>query len=302
MDDVVNGRDAERPAYVQTVLTETDWRAAARAHEGRLAPILTQHLARRSAGRKHPVIDFLFEYYDFRPAPLRRWSPGFGVALQGAADAFLDRRGFVRTAVGVVLEPALFPEKQVQATRWMHDLVAATDLRAPFFGCYGMHEWAMVYRADGVRHMQVPLRYPADEIAAIVEAQPIACSHFDAFRFFTPPARPLNRLQPTREAMADFEQPACLHANMDVYRWAFKRYPWVPSDLIADAFLLACRIREVDMRASPYDLRALGYEPIPVETPEGRRRYRAYQRRFMEEAAPLRRRLLAAYDHLLAYV
>ena len=99
--------------------------------------------------------------------------------------------------------------------------------------------------------------------------------------------------------MAALEQPGCLHANMDLYRWAFKLYPWVPSTLIADAFLLACRIREVDMRASPYDLNDLGYAPIPIETPEGQRMYQRHQQQFAAEAAPLRQRLLEAVEALL---
>jgi hypothetical protein len=128
------------------------------------------------------------------------------------------------------------------------------------------------------------------------------CTHFDAFRFFTPEARPLNRIQPSFEAMPELEQPGCLHTNMDLYRWAFKLYPWVPGALIADAFLLAVRIREVDMRASPYDLRGLGYAPICIETPEGRREYRAYQQQFAEASAPLRARLLDRCEDLLAHV
>ena len=35
---------------------------------------------------KHPVHDFLFTYYSQRPAQLRRWHPGYGVALAGAAS------------------------------------------------------------------------------------------------------------------------------------------------------------------------------------------------------------------------
>ena len=57
------------------------------------------------------------------------------------------------------------------------------------------------------------------------------------------------------------EQPGCLHAGMDVYKWAFKLTPLVPSDLVADAFDLAREIRVLDMEASPYDLRELGYDP-----------------------------------------
>jgi hypothetical protein len=54
------------------------------------------------------------------------------------------------------------------------------------------------------------------------------------------------------------------------------------------------------MRASPYDLRALGLSPVPVETPEGRARYAAAQRDFAVRAAPLRARLIAATEALMA--
>jgi hypothetical protein len=158
----------------------------------------------------------------------------------------------------------------------------------------------MVYRqtADEVRHNAYPLRFPPEELARIVEATPLCCSHFDAFRFFTGPARPLNKLQPTRAESARFEQRGCLHANMDLYKWAFKLAPFTPSELIADCFALARDIREIDMRASPYDLRALGYEPIPIETAAGRADYEQHQRTFATRGEPLRARLIALTQRL----
>jgi hypothetical protein len=56
------------------------------------------------------------------------------------------------------------------------------------------------------------------------------------------------------------------------------------------------------MRASPYDLSSLGYEPIPVESAAGRAAYVRHQRDFAERAAILRRRLRAECDRLLALV
>jgi hypothetical protein len=157
----------------------------------------------------------------------------------------------------------------------------------------------MVYRTDDVRHDR-PLRLGGAGTDAVVESHRIACSHFDAFRFFTEPARGLNVLQPGRDDRADFEQPGCLHAGMDLYKHAFRLTPLVPSELVADCFALAWEIRDLDMRASPYDLTALGYEPVRIETPEGRSEYVAEQRAFAERAAPLRQRLVAACDDLLA--
>jgi hypothetical protein len=81
-----------------------------------------------------------------------------------------------------------------------------------------MHEWAMVYRqpAEEIRHSSWPLRLGADGVAAVVEAAPLRCTHYDAFRFFTAPARPRNAVTPTRETAPDLEQGGCLHANMEL--------------------------------------------------------------------------------------
>jgi hypothetical protein len=138
----------------------------------------------------------------------------------------------------------------------------------------------------------VPLRLSAVETDEVVEQHRITCSHIDAFRFFTPDAVPLNRLSPTRENQPDLEQPGCLHAGMDVYKWAIKLGPLLPGDLLLEAFELAATIRELDMRASPYDLRAWGYEPIEIETPIGKAEYVRQQRAFTERGNALRRRIV----------
>lgn len=159
----------------------------------------------------------------------------------------------------------------------------------------------MVYRqpAEQIRHQRWPLRLPADDLARLVEAGPLTCTHFDAFRHFTPAAQPLNRLQPARATTPQLEQRGCLHANMDLYKWAFKLAPFTPGELLADCFAFARRIREVDMRASPYDLRALGFAPIPIETAAGRADYERHQREFADAGAPLRQRLIALCERLL---
>jgi len=87
---------------------------------------------------------------------------------------------------------------------------------------------------------------------------------------------------------------------MDLYKWAFKLAPWCPSSLIADTFELARDIRELDMRASPYDLASHGYTPVPIETQEGRAEYERGQRDFAERARPLRRRLIDLCESLIA--
>lgn len=277
------------------VLEPAAWSARRRAHEQRIDRWLAPHAARRRTGVAHPVEDFLFTYYSYRPAQLRRWHPGAGVTLRHADPAEFGR-DYRATPAGVTLDVPAVRQRRAASIEWIRTLLAATAARPAHLGCFGMHEWAMVYRQSQqeVRHNAWPLRLSLEQTARAVEDVRIRCSHFDAYRFFTPPARPMNLLAPTRDTQQAAEQPGCLHANMDLYKWAYKLSPLVPSELVADAFQLAREIRALDMRASPYDLAALGYPPVRVETPEGRAEYAAAQRRFAERAAPLRARLLAA--------
>jgi hypothetical protein len=289
-------------AATSVVLTEPEWRARRSAHEARVRRWTDPHQARRSRGERHPVEDFIFEYYRYRASWLRRWHPGPDVVLLGdAAREYLRWPEYHEADGGVALDSAAFDPGRRETLVWLASLLRLTRDRAPQFACHGLHEWAMVYRQapQEVRHPAWPLRFAPDEIARMVEAQPIRCSHFDAFRFFTPAARPLNRLQPERATAAEFEQRGCLHANMDLYKWAFKLAPFTPGELMADCFALARDIREIDMRASPYDLRALGYAPIAIETAEGRAEYEEHQRDFAERSQPLRSRLLALCERLL---
>jgi len=286
-----------------TILTEADWHARRRAHESRVRAWTDPHQARTARGEKHPVHDFLFSYYSFRAAWLRRWHPGPDVALAGeSAGEFLRWPEYRATPGGVRVDCATLPAHRREFVGWLRDLLGAMQTRPPFFGCHGLHEWAMVYRQtpDEIRHPTHALRFAPAELARIVESLPVCCSHFDAFRFFTAPARPLNKLQPARADAPQLEQRGCLHANMDLYKWAFKLAPFTPSELTADCFALARDIREVDMRASPYDLRALGFEPITIETPAGRAEYEAHQRSFAARGEPLRARLIALCERMLA--
>lgn len=295
------------PIVPPAPLPESDWHARRNAHEARVRAWTDPHQARVARGEQHPVYDFLFTYYAFRPAWLRRWHPGPDITLAGeTAREFLRWPEYRALAADdnaplVALDPAALPPHRREFVTWLRGMLAAMQTRPAFFGCHGLHEWAMVYRQtpDEVRHNAWPLRYPSAELAQIVEAATVTCSHFDAFRFFTAPARPLNRLQPTRADTAQLEQRGCLHANMDLYKWAFKLAPFTPAELIADCFELARDIREIDMRASPYDLRALGFAPIAIESAEGRAEYEQHQRAFATRGEPLRARLIALCERLM---
>ncbi|HEX3814136.1 MAG TPA: 3-methyladenine DNA glycosylase [Mycobacteriales bacterium] len=278
------------------LLSEPHWLARRAAHEQRVEPWLEPHLARRRRREAHPVEDFLFTYYSFRPAQLRRWHPGFGVVLAGeSARPYLRTRGYGEVADGVTARA-----ERPESVRWIRDLLAATAGRPAFTGCLGLHEWAMVYRSDEVRHGSWPLRLGAAGTDRVVESNRIRCTHHDAFRFFTADAVPRNALQPSRDSQLGLEQPGCLHANMDLFKWSYKLTPLIPSELVADCFAFAQEIRAVDMRASPYDLSALGYEPIAIETAAGKASYIELQRGFSERAQVLRAELIRHCDDALS--
>lgn len=245
-----------------------------------------------SLGQRHPIEDFLFEYYAYRPGQLLRWHPGLGFLLEGGEE-YLPHKGYIQTPDGVTTDSRSLPPHRVQSMRWLQGMLEASMARTAAFGCFGLHEWAMVYRTSEIRHETWPLRLSPEAIATVIEENTPRCTHYDAFRFFTPAARPLNKYQFSRTEAAAHEQSACLHANMDLYKWAFKLSPFSSSELVADCFSLAREIRELDMQASPYDFQALGIRPICIETPQGRAEYETRQREFALRAIPLRQRLIA---------
>jgi hypothetical protein len=266
-------------------LDEATWRARERAHAERADALTAGHRARRERHEAHPVEDFLFTYYPTRPTRLRVWHPGADVVLENA----VERAGWKHYAPdgsrvdATTIRPATIA--------FVRGLLSATADRPAHLGCFGLHEWAMVYRVRGTRH-PVPLRLGAEGTDAVVENHRLSCTHHDAFRFFTPDAAPRNAEQPTREGQVTLEQPGCLHATMDLYKWATKLGPLVPGELLLDTFALARDVRVLDMRASPYDLAALGYDAVRVETAAGKAEYARAQQDFSHRGAALRARLL----------
>lgn len=295
-----------------TVLRPEEWEPRARAHSERVRTYTEPYLRRRAEQRRHPVEDFLFTYYTQKPAQLLRWHPGAHVVLTGAAAVERGNWKFYRLLTAgerhelgirhddgaVTLDLEAFLEARQDAVKFAKIIISGTSARPAQFGCFGLHEWAMAYRSEenSVRHEYLNLRLGAAGTDEVVETNRIRCTHFDAFRFYAPQAVPLNELQPTRAAQRDLEQPGCLHANMDLYKWAYKLTPALPSELVMDCFELSWRIRAMDMQASPYDLAEWGYPPIRIETPAGRADYVRAQRAFSAESQQKRAQLK---EHLL---
>jgi hypothetical protein len=282
------------------------WTARADDYAVRVDTLVAPHVKRARAGEAHPVWDFLFSYYSLRPGQLRCWHPGYGVLLAGgeAVRQYRGRRGYTADAAGVTVSKT-YLHSRLDTISFVARLLRATVRRPARLNCFGLHEWAMVYRSGAVRHGHVPLRLGAAATDTVVEAEiagPLRCSHFDAFRFFSADAAPRNTASLSRETQQDWEQPGCLHANMDLYKWSYKLSPLIDSELLLDCLELAAAAREIDMRASPYDLRDYGYTPIAVEHAAGRAEYVRCQRAIASRAAPLRAALLARCDLLLQAV
>lgn len=286
-----------------SIVPEQIWPEHVARHRQRAQFWTLPALERRSRGIVHPVEDFLFTYYPFALSKLEQWHPGFGRGLQVTEDTrpvWLTKN--YRCEGGVMFcDPDLLSDKEKARLLWIRALLVNTSRQAGNFGCFGMHEWAMVYRSEEIRHGEVTgLRMEAEELNRFVESRPIRCSHYDAFRFFTPAAMPLNQSQPDLDGRLVNEQPGCIHANMDLYKWASKCQVWLPGELLLDTFALAMELRSLDMRASPYDLEKFGYEAVRIETVEGRRQYEEQQRGLADKAAVLRERMIAALDRVVA--
>ena len=226
-------------------LAQSEWLALAETHYQSMQQWTESFRTRRRARRSHPVQDFLFVYYRYSPKKLESWHPGVGVRLENAAAPIHRKRQFSRQAyreVGqndLVCDPGLMAPQLQNSLAWILDLLKRTEHQRPSFSCLGLHEWAMVYRGQEVRHEKTTkLRLSQAEVDAVVQSRPLTCTHFDAFRFYAIDAKPLNRTQPTLENRPNQEQPGCIHANMDLYKWAFRSMPWIGSDLLFRCFKL----------------------------------------------------------------
>lgn len=282
---------------IRSFLEPSDYRGRIANHEQRAAEFVEPHLARRRRALKHPVWDFLFDYYRFRPTHLKKWHPGaHAVLLDASSLPQASWRGYVvKNGGDVCVNVELFLKQRNRDVEEIYKLLRATASRPAHFDCFGLHEWAMLYREDHPRH-DLPLRLGREGTNEVVESHQLRCTHFDAFRFFTAPARPLNVLVLQREDQLSQEQPGCVHATMDLFKWALKLGPLVPGDLLLDCFELAVDARRLDMEASPYDCRELGFDVVPVETTEGKITYVQRQRVLAARGEELRSRLVALLD------
>ena len=201
-----------------TLLPEV-WIPLAHAHAERADEMTADHRARRATGAKHAIDDFLYDYYGTRPTVLRRWHPGVGTGLAPSPDGPAPHAGWrwYRTDRDrvVIARPRVVPAGPRRGVRHIHGLLTATASRPAFSGCFGLHEWAMVYRQPETPAPAAAAPGPARH-RQVVEQHPIRCTHFDAFRFFTPRAVGLTACSPPGPRRSIWTSPAACTP-----RWTF---------------------------------------------------------------------------------
>lgn len=282
-------------------LTYKEWTSRKKSHEAVLSPFILEYRKWKNLGNKHPVYDFLFSYYSFSSGQLLRWSPGINVKLEfeERLNSYDDWTDYISIEENMAfINPQSFPEHRKPYLKWAIQYLNNIKNRQGIFHCFGLHEWAMVYKSDKRQHPQVSLRVSDRDIQNVVESNILCCTHYDAYRFFTNDAIPLNKHELKRTNMIDYDQPACIHVNMDLYKFGYKIAPYISSDLLRDLFLNAKKAREIDMRASPYNIENL--KPILIETKEGREEYITLQKEVQLESIPLRNKLIIEYEKLSA--
>jgi hypothetical protein len=280
---------------------------------------------------KHPVYNFLIEYYGLKGVKgtrrLARWMPApvanESMLLEGASEedlgSLLHMRGAVMEDDGILYNPADFfgkgdatrSEDAVRAATpylWYRSILQNTAEAEPVLHCFGLHEWAMQYMPEGAPippsakyQGHLPLRVDRQVINDTLERKGVSCTHVDALRYFAPAAGPLNHHGAKLERIDQLrmEQPGCVHAHMDLLKLCLRLSPFCDAELLQRVLEVSLAARRLDVAASPYDLSSYGVEPVPVETSEGRAQYKREQIALMRAAAPVRLDLLRAYDIFL---
>lgn len=274
-------------------LSRESWTAMARHHREQIEPWVKAFQNRKMTGQKHPVHDFLFEYYRCKRRLIKDWHPPVELRLEGqGAQSFLKSPRYSEDDQGVYLDPTEMKPDETSRMAWIIQLIDNALSKRSQHNCYGLHEWAMLYKEERIRHQDTPLRLDPKEIERLIESHTVRCTHYDAFRFFTKEAQPLNTLQPSQEERINNEQFGCIHFNMDLFKWCYKLHPWISSELLVKCFILATEARELDMRASPYDLQHYELTPIFIETAEGRAQYQVLQMQIANKGRALARLFL----------
>lgn len=277
------------------ILTIESWKSLCMKHRSRVKDLLGGKYYDRNIHDRHPIYNFIFNYYRFRPhRTLELYSPGVGVALSSSSfhhlekELYLPSDKYLSTLKEnyIKIDPVKsLNESSIQRIKNILTLLEMVQNRKPSFSCFGVHEFAMLH--SGARHSyyqkNLKLRMTQDQIDRVVERAPIACTHFDATRHFPKSASKRCKVKTSPKQRIENEQAGCVHTNLDLFKHSLRLWPFASSELVADALELAIHARELDMRASPYDLkstpnlelnRKFDFTPVLIETESGRAEFR----------------------------
>ena len=276
---------------IAAVLPAAEWQARTAAHEARIDRWAVPHRERRTRGESHPVHDFLFTYYSETPGRVRRWHPGVGTALAPPPDGpapHAEWRWYRTGDDGTVApRPGGLPRRPRQRR-----CASCTSCSPPpragrcspaASGCTS-GRWSTAPTSAGTR---CPLRLGQAGTDAVVEAHPIRCTHFDAFRFFTPAGR---RPQPPAADPGEPDRDWSSRAAC-TRRWTSTSGPTSsapPSPVSCSPTASSWPPTSASWTCGPRRTTCsdLGYAAVAIETAEGKAEYAAAQRGF---AAPRRR-------------
>ena len=311
-----------------SIVDSIQWEKEAKFHANEMNDLLYPYKGKNwktrfHAVHVHPIYNFLHSYYRYSITELKLYSPGVGnyifdnVTHSGQYLLHplvtpIDMNDESCSKYALQLTPTVIKSKRynMNTISRSKDILESTIHKNPYFSCYGMHEWAMLYSSrssqeidPSSRHQsKLKLRVSQKIIDDAVESKVLTCTHYDAWRFFNPSAQPMNVINPlTRQNQLEHEQPGCIHATMDLFKYAHQLYPYVSSEILRETIQIALNARKIDMRASPYDVSHIeGCEiPICVETNEGKLLYAKEQMSLYNTSMPIRKKLFQIYTEFI---
>eukprot|EP01041_Mallomonas_annulata_P005090 gene5090-10186_t len=312
----------------KTIIKQSDWHSAATDHRQIITDLLypsndLPEKQRHHLIATHPIYNFMHRYYRFSANDLKKYSPGLGVTFEtpistDTSDSNLFHPRFLQH--DPISETSTYIPFNISHTGihgWptllrSYDILTSTLKNKANYRCFGFHEWAMLYSGNSnknnnenkeiiiKKHQEnLNLRISQEIINNVVESNQLYCTHFDAWRFFHKDAQILNHYNPIeRNTQSLYEQPACIHANMDLFKYAYQAYPLISSRLLLKTLKLAIKARIIDMRASPYDVsQYTECNPhIEVEVEAGRKVYIHEQEKLASQGYDIRRELIEEYE------
>ena len=97
---------------------------------------------------------------------------------RAASEAELEAARVPTEGAAVVLDTEKFLEQRREAVDFARIILGRTAARPAQFGCFGLHEWAMVYKqeANAVRHEYLELRLGSGGAATACNCKPVEAS------------------------------------------------------------------------------------------------------------------------------